>query len=75
VRGARAARGGLTAATLRAEIDVFDRSLPCGAVVTRTAPAGGGRIEATFRLVAGPGGPCHGAASRPARPRLDAHTP
>jgi hypothetical protein len=49
-------------ATLRAEIDVFNRSLPCGAILTHETATGGGRVEATFRLVAGPGGPCRGAA-------------
>jgi hypothetical protein len=46
----------------RAEVDVFDRTLPCGAVVTGTAPSGPDRVLATFKLVAGPGGPCKGKA-------------
>lgn len=46
----------------RADVDIFNRSLSCGSVVTGTAPAGAGRLLATFRLVKGPGGPCKGKA-------------
>ena len=46
----------------RADVDVFNRSLACGAVLKGTRPAGDGRVRATFRLVAGPGGPCSGDA-------------
>jgi hypothetical protein len=49
-------------ATLRAEIDVFNRTLPCGAVLLRTEPIAFGRTLATFRLVPGPGGACSGTA-------------
>lgn len=49
-------------ATKRADVDIFNRSLSCGSVLTGTAPAGGNRLLATFKLVRGPGGPCKGKA-------------
>jgi hypothetical protein len=49
-------------ATIPAEIDVFNRSLPCGAVLVDTEPTAFGRTLATFRLVPGPGGACKGTA-------------
>lgn len=54
--------GARVRATQRAEVTVFNRSLPCGAVLERTEKASGGRLLATFRLVPGPGGPCEGTA-------------
>lgn len=44
----------------RAEIDFFNRSLPCGAILKHTRPAGKGRFVATFELTerAGPGSNC-----------------
>ena len=49
-------------ATRRAEVSVFNRSLPCGAIVTGTKPIAGGRTVATFKLVRGQGGECSGSA-------------
>lgn len=48
--------GGRVRAERRSVIDRFNRSLSCGAVLTRTAPAGEGRLLATFKLVRGAGG-------------------
>ncbi len=39
--------------TTRADVDAFNRSFPCGAVLLRTQASGGGRLLATFRLVDG----------------------
>lgn len=50
-------------ATRRADVDLFNRSLSCGAELRKTEPASGGRLLATFRLVDGPGGGrCSGEA-------------
>ncbi len=52
-------------ATRRAQVDVFNRSLSCGAILKDTEPANDGRLIATFRLVDGAGGPgsrCSGEA-------------
>lgn len=50
-------------ATRRSHIDIFNRSLSCGAVLKSTAPQDDGRLLATFRLVKGPGGTnCSGLA-------------
>ncbi len=46
----------------RADVDIFNRSLSCGAILTGTTPTGAGRLLATFRLVRGPGGACKGKA-------------
>ena len=47
----------------RADIDAFNRSLPCGAEVTDTQVAGGGYLRVTFTLVPGRDGtPCMGDA-------------
>jgi len=45
----------------RAEIVVFNRELPCGAVVLKTTAGAGGTIVATFRLTNRPGGTGCGA--------------
>ena len=44
----------------RAEVDFFNRTLPCGAILTSTRRATGGRLVATFRLTTrrGPGADC-----------------
>jgi hypothetical protein len=44
----------------RAEVDFFNRSLPCGAILKRTRPAAHGRFVATFELTErlGPGAGC-----------------
>ena len=50
-------------ATRRSDVDVFNRSLSCGAVLQKTVPVDGDRVLATFRLVDGPGSsPCAGEA-------------
>jgi hypothetical protein len=49
-------------ATLPEEVDVFNRTLPCGAVLLRTEPTAFGRTLATFKLIEGPGGACTGTA-------------
>ncbi len=40
----------------RAEVDVFNRSFPCGAVLLGTQRQNGGLVLATFRLTDGAGG-------------------
>jgi hypothetical protein len=47
--------------TERSGIDVFNRSLPCGAKLLDTQVASGGYVRATFELVDGTG-PCEGEA-------------
>ena len=42
--------------TTRAQIDVFNRSLPCGAILLDTQKSAGGRLLATFRLTDGANG-------------------
>ena len=52
-----------------AQIDQFNRSLPCGAVLTGTQAVEGGRLVASFRLtdLAGRRGSCGSGAGNPAQ--------
>ena len=54
----------------RAEVEFFNRTLPCGAQVIATEDAPHGFVIATFRLTERPGkGRCGTAPARPRAPR------
>ncbi|ADB50414.1 hypothetical protein [Conexibacter woesei] len=54
--------------TTRAQVEAFNRSLPCGAVLLETAAGGRGLIVATFRLTERPGpGSCGSGTGRTAQ--------
>ncbi|MEA2169611.1 MAG: hypothetical protein QOF76_2911 [Solirubrobacteraceae bacterium] len=54
--------------TKRAEVDAFNRSLPCGAELQHTQAEAAGHLLATFKLVAaGPDRPCTGSVGAVAR--------
>lgn len=54
--------------TTRAQVEAFNRSLPCGAVLLDAVPGGRGLIVATFRLTERPGpGSCGSGTGRTAQ--------
>lgn len=54
--------------TTRAQVEAFNRSLPCGAVLLRTEAGGNGLVVATFRLTERPGaGRCGAGTGRTAQ--------